>query len=316
MNLFNQLDQPTSSSGLRNGFVRTVLGDIVPDKLGTTVCHEHILVSITLEQTLTHNDILNDLQVYYRLGGRSIVELTNIGMGRDAVGLSQISQETGLNIICGTGFYLHKYYPAHVHDASLQELEQILITEITQGIQDTGIRAGIVGEIGTSQDDIMLDEEKVLRASASAALKTGAPLSTHTSFGYFALEQLDIIQEEGLPFSRVSIGHLDLQPDPNYHTRVAEKGAFIQYDTFGKQQYMGDGARIECLLEMIRRGFTSQILLSCDITRPTYLKSKGGWGYAHLLEYVIPTLQKSGVDAGTIWHLLVDNPQRFLTFAA
>ena len=129
------------------------------------------------------------------------------------------------------------------------------------------------------------------------------------------MKQLQILQEEGLPLNRVSIGHLDLIPDPDYHTAVAEQGAYVQYDTFGKNQYQRDEARLTCLVEMARRGFGRQILTSCDISRTDYLKAQGGWGYDHLLGTIIPALERAGVDEGTIRQILVENPARFLMFA-
>jgi phosphotriesterase-related protein len=296
--------------------IRTVRGDIEPRALGITLCHEHLVLSASREQTLTGDDVLDDLWAYADRGGKAVVELTNTGMGRDVRSLRVLAEATGLHIVCGTGFYKQSHYPPVVHAASLDELMEGFVREIKEGIEETGIRAGVIGEIGTSQDRITPDEEKVLRAAARAALATGASVSTHTSFGHFALEQLTILQNEGLPSDRISIGHLDLLPDPDYHAAVAKQGAYVQYDTFGKEQYQSDSARLLCLIEMIRRGFERKILLSCDITRRSYLRKNGGWGYAYLLIDVVERLRASGLQDDVLDHLLVANPMAFLSLAA
>lgn len=293
---------------------RTVRGEVQASSLGVTLCHEHLVLDASPEQRLTVEDVASDLQDLARHGGQAVVELTNEGMGRDVRGLRVLSEMTGLHVICATGLYKQSHYPSWVRDASVEALAERFAAEVEEGIEDSGVRAGVIGEIGTSEEWITPDEEKVLRAAARAALATGAPLSTHTSFGRLALEQLDIIAEEGLPAHRVSVGHLDLVPDPDYHTAVAERGAFVEYDTFGKAAYQADKARSLCLVEMLRRGFADQILLSCDITRTSYLKRRGGWGYAHLLEAVVPELGSRGVGDAVVQKLLVDNPARFLAF--
>ena len=296
------------------GIIRTVLGDIASADLGPTLCHEHLVAHISADQILTVDDVVEDLQIYARAGGRAVVELTNTGMGRSVEGLRQLAAATGLHIVCGTGFYKQSHYPEYLAKTSPDRLVDRFAAEIEQGIDNTGIRAGIIGEIGTSRQEITPDEDKVLRAAARAAQVTGAPLSTHTSLGHLALEQLQILTEEKIRLDRVSIGHLDLIPDPDYHTAVAKQGAFVQYDTFGKQQYQSDAARMACLVEMVKRGYGSQILLSCDISRASYLTANGGWGYQYLLSEVVPGLKQSGLDESTVHQILVENPARFLAF--
>lgn len=298
------------------GAARTVLGEVDAGELGTVLAHEHLICSITEQQTLHEDDVMDDLRRYLECGGRTIVELTNTGMGQRADALAALSRRSGVTVIAGTGFYVEKWHPPMVRTATAEDLEAFMVREIEDGIGGSEVRAGIIGEIGTSQDEITADERKVMTAAARAARRTGAPLSTHTSYGQLALQQLEIIAGEGLPLDRVTIGHLDLDPDPDYHTAVAERGAFIQYDTFGKNQYRPDSERIDCLVEMVRRGFGRQILLSNDISRPTYLIARGGWGYCHLLQSIIPEIRRRGVDEETIGHMLRDNPARFLAFAA
>ena len=300
------------SENTDTGYVRTVTGDIPANQLGIVLMHEHLVCEISPEQIIREEDPVADLEGFRRSGGTSIVELTNTGMGQDAAAIQRLSGRTGVTIVIGTGFYRDPWYPSFVRSAGIEELTDYMVRQIEEGVEGTGVRAGIVGEIGTSQEEITPDEAKVMRAAARAARHSGAPLSTHTSFGTFALEQLDLIEAEGLALDRVSVGHLDLIPDPDYHTAVAERGAYVQYDTFGKEQYTADQRRIDCLLEMLARGFEQQILLSNDISRATYLVSRGGWGYSHLLDSVVPKLRECGVSDSTLDLLLCKNPARFL----
>ena len=298
--------------------IRSVTGDVAASALGVTACHEHLVLGVAYsgvaDDTLTPDRVAGDLEAFRSLGGATIVELTNEGMGRDPLALRGISERTGLNIICSTGFYQQSHYPPIVGSSTEEELAEIFVRDLNDGIGDTGIRAGIIGEIGTSPGRMTTDEERVVRAAACASIATGAPISMHTPLGDQASEQVAILRSEGLDPGRVAIGHLDLRPDPDYHERIADMGVYIQYDTFGKSSYMADDARLACIAEMVRRGYGEQILLSCDISRSHYLRRFGGWGYAHLLDMVAPALREL-VGDGPLRNMLVDNPARFLTFA-
>ncbi len=298
--------------------IRSVTGDLPTSALGVTACHEHLVLGVAYsgvaDDTLTPDRVAEDLDAFRSSGGATIIELTNEGMGRDPLALRGLSARTGLNIVCSTGFYQQSHYPTIVGSSTADALAEMFVRDLTDGIGDTGIRAGVIGEIGTSPGRMTTDEEKVVRAAARASIMTGAPVSMHTPLGDQASEQVAILRSEGVDPSRVAVGHLDLRPDPDYHQRIADAGVYIQYDTFGKSSYMADHARLACIAEMVRRGYAHQILLSCDISRSHYLRSFGGWGYAHLLDQVAPALRDLVGDA-PLRSMLVDNPARFLAFA-
>lgn len=298
--------------------IRTVTGDISAADLGVTACHEHVVLGLGYsgqsEDMLTPERVTDDLVVFMSLGGRTIVELTTEGMGRDPRALRALAEGSGLQIVCSTGFYQQSHYSPVVESSSVAQLARMFVRDLTDEISDSGIRAGIIGEIGTSPGGITTDEEKVIRAAVNASIETGASVSLHTPLGEHALDQIAILRDEGADPSRVAVGHLDLRPDPDYHQRIADTGVYIQYDTFGKSSYMADDARLGCIAEMVRRGYASQVLLSCDISRSHYLRSFGGWGYAHLLDQVAPALEDL-VGAASVRAMLVDNPARFLAFA-
>lgn len=228
--------------------------------------------------------------------------------------LQAIARRTGARLVAATGYYHGPWLPPEVHQLDVEGLAEIMEREVLEGIDGTGVRAGIIAEIGTSPGQILPAEEKVLRAAVRAHRRTGAPISTHCSLGTMAKEQLDILEKEGVDPARVAVGHLDLVDNIEYHLQIARRGVFVQYDTIGKNSYQSDEVRIRLILEMLERGFAGQLMLSCDITRMSYLKSCGGHGYDYLLTQFVPRLNDAGVDQKSLKVILEENPAKFLAF--
>jgi predicted metal-dependent phosphotriesterase family hydrolase len=293
--------------------ISTVLGPVPTDTLGVTMMHEHFALALSPVQTVDDMDALKqELAHLASYGCRTIVELSNIGMGRDVTRLATLARTTHANIIAATGFYVQAWHPAWVAERSIEELTQLMVDELQHGIDGTDIRAGVIGEIGTSKESITPDEEKVMRAAARAHLRTGRPISTHTSLGNLPLEQLELLENEGVELRYVVIGHLDLSPQFETVLQVARRGAFVQFDTFGKESYQPDEVRITRLLDMVEAGFGDRLLISCDISRNSYMKRHGGYGYDHFLRVIVPELRRRGLDETALQAILVDNPRRFL----
>ena len=300
--------------------VWTVNGPLDPRELGVTMVHEHLAIDLSLikndpDAALTNVELVSqEVSLYLEAGGRTMVDVTNRGMGRDVSKLQAIARRTGLHLVTATGYYHGPWLPPEVYQLDVGGLAEIMEREVLEGIGGTGVRAGIIAEIGTSAGQILPAEEKVLRAAVSAHRRTGAPISTHCSLGTMAKEQLDILETEGVDPARVAIGHLDLVDDIEYHVEIARRGVFVQYDTIGKNRYQPDEVRIRLILEMLDRGFVEQLMLSCDITRPSYLKSCGGHGYDYLLTQLVPRLKAAGVDQKSLKVILEENPAKFLPF--
>lgn len=300
--------------------VWTVDGPLDPRELGLTMVHEHLAIDLSLikndpDAVLMDVDAVSrEVSLYQQAGGRTMVEVTNRGMGRDVGKLRAIARRTGVHLVAATGYYHGPWLPPEVYQLDVEGLAEIMEREILEGIDGTEVRAGIIAEIGTSSGQILPAEEKVLRAAARAHRRTGAPISTHCSLGTMANEQVDILETEGVDPIRVAIGHLDLVDNIEYHAEVAQRGVFVQYDTVGKNRYQPDEVRIRLILEMLDRGFAEQLMLSCDITRPSYLKSSGGHGYDYLLTRFIPRLKAAGVDQKSLKVILEENPAKFLPF--
>ena len=349
--------------------VRTVEGDIDAADLGPTSMHEHILgtfevwledvesspsvpgpvdpeakVVMPLLGTLRRNPfllrdnlILDDVELaiaevrpFKAAGGGCLVDVSSIGIRTDLPGVRRVSQETGVHIVQGTSFYLESSLPAEVVGASIDELAATIVREIEEGIDDTGIRAGIIGEVGTMKLTDL--EVRVLRASARAQLVTGAAISLHTHPHHqYGEETIAILLEEGVPADRIIVGHMDenlVEFEPglaylDYHYRLADLGVWLQYDTFGAECYYDsvgkreplDSERACAVAAVAARGHLDQLLLGCDVWLKQSLKAFGGLGYDHLLTAVPVMLRHYGLTERQITTILVDNPRRVLPLA-
>jgi predicted metal-dependent phosphotriesterase family hydrolase len=306
------------------GTIGTVLGRIIPEQLGICMVHEHLIVDAwgmwpVPNYSLIVDDVdlvAEEVEAYRAAGGVSIVDVTNIGLGRDPLALRRISQATGVQIVMGCGWYRERVYPSYIHEKSANELAAMLVSEINEGVEATGIRPGIIGEIGTERKFITPAQERVFRAVARAHLQTGAPISTHTThWGELALEQLDLLEEEGVDPHHVIIGHLGDRRDISLLLPIAERGAFLGIDNIGYHDYQKEERRAQNVIELIESGFRSQLLLSMDIATLNDLQSYGGKGFDYLLLKFIPLLRELGATDEDVQALLIDNPQRALAFS-
>lgn len=297
-------------------YIQSVLGKLEPQELGVCACHEHLYVDLSRvkknEDTCLQDIelVTEDLESFAALGGKAIVEVTNEGMGRDAEQLAEISRKTGLQIIASTGCYKDPFIPDDKKKWNRDQFAEWMITEIKDGIGETGIKPGVIGEIGSSLNEFKPIETELFHGAIEAAKTTKLPLSTHTTLGTCALEQINLFQKEGLFLEKVIIGHQDLNTNDEIVLEVLNSGAFAAMDTIGKENYRADEDRIRSLLTFIEKGFEDQLLLSSDLTRKSHLKSLGGQGYDIVLRSFIPALKNHGVSGSIINKLLVANPQK------
>ncbi len=358
----------SSTSESMVGRTNTVLGPIEASTLGIVLPHEHLLINVdnwlmasdrpaikaiaevpvSLENLFLvrrnvhssrDNLLFDDVELqtceaqrFRDAGGTTIVDLTLEGIGRDVLGCAQIARATGLNVICGTGYYIQSAHPPEVREKSIDELADVMVGELTEGIGDTGIKAGVIGEIGTFHP-IHPDEEKALRAAGRAQRRTGAPLWVHLdSFARWGHRVLDILIEEGVDPSRVALCHLDSQRDSvDYHMTLADRGAYVEYDTFGIEWTNDDRReneratrfippvpcdyeRILALQKMVAAGYAEKMLISHDVSVKVHLTAYGGYGYAHLLENLVPLMLDVGITQGDIDTMMQRNPQQLLAW--
>jgi phosphotriesterase-related protein len=242
-----------------------------------------------------------------------MVEVTTVEIGRDPVMLKRISERTGVNIIMGCGWYREFGYPPEVREMTSRDLADILIKEIEVGVGDTGIRAGIIGEIGTGTQHILPGEERVFRASALAQRATGVAITTHTTrWGTLALEQIALLRDFDADLSRVIIGHLGDRIGIKSLLPIAEQGVYLEVDNIGYLDYQPEWVRADNVAALVKEGYVDQILLSQDICMLSHLKYQNGPGYGYLLETFVPMLRERGVTDEEIDKMLVKNPARVL----
>lgn len=298
--------------------IETINGEIKAQQLGITYCHEHLCIDLSsqkqdedanFDQT---EEIIKELQWLKHKGVSSLVELTNRGMGRKITVLRQIAQQSGIQVIVSTGFYKEPFLPDYVYTTDEKGLTKLLVEDIECGIEETKVRAHVIGEIGTSYNQVTATEEKVLRACAGAQVETGRPLSTHTTLGTMAIWQIQYLKKLGVDLTKLIIGHLDLNPEPEYLRNIASYGCYLGFDTIGKVNYQPDEKRIAAIQDLINHGHGKQILLSQDLTRKSHLKENGGIGYSYLMDDFVPRLLAAGISRQQLSQMLIDNPKTIL----
>ena len=308
-------------------YVQTVLGRVPADALGFTLPHEHTRCvlwqipnrwdywQLTGEEEL----ILPELARFKAAGGTCLVDVTLPAIGRDPARLRRLSELSGLHLVMGCGWYRDAYYEAtaDIDRRSVQHLADELVREFEEGAQGTGVRPGIIGEIGTDKPWLTAREERVHRAVARAARTTGLAVTTHAVMSRVGLAQLDVFEAEGLDPARVVIGHADSTPELEYYRAVIERGANLEFDFLGMSftplERGGEPRLLRLLLELLGAGQAGRLLLSQDVCHDSQLKAYEGNGYVYLQETFLPRLRAAGVDDVTLATITVDNPRRILS---
>ncbi len=310
--------------------VQTVSGPVAPESLGFTLPHEHTGISLWHVPNrwdyweLTADDalILPELTAFKAAGGGTVVDLTLPGVGRDPLRLRRYAEATGLHIVMGAGWYRTAYYPveALIDRRSVDDLADELVREARDGAGTTGVRPGILGEIGTDKPWLTAIEERVHRAVARAAQRTGLAITTHSVQSPVGLDQLRVFEEEGADPARIVIGHANSYPVLGHYLEIVRRGANLEFDflgmSFTPMERHGEGRIVDLIVDLIGRGHADRILLSQDVCHNSQLKAYGGNGYVHLVETFLPRLRAAGVPDDAIRTMTVDNPARILTLSS
>lgn len=298
--------------------IQTVLGKVSSTDIGYTLAHEHLVMDLSHVRQEA-DSILGEVHVMTKellsakaMGLSAVVDVSNTGMGQDVNRLVKISEATGIHVIASTGFYQDCYYMDEVRQSTVEELAAKFIHELCTGIDGTQHKAGVIAEIGSSHQTMTEDEKKVFHASAIAANKTGSAIFTHCELGTMALEQVELLFKDNVVKEKILIGHMDLVDDVEYLKQVLNQGVSIAFDTIGKVGYVKDERRLEKLVELLEAGFEEQLVLSLDITRKSYLKSNGGYGYDHMFGTFVPMMKNQGISDTVIKKLLRNNVLRLL----
>ena len=283
-----------------------------------TYMHEHITIDLSKEKNNIDckldlfEDSKNEFLEIKNLGVSRIVDVSNIGIGRDVNYVMRMEKETGIDIYMSTGYYKDPFLPNYVSESSIDELANIMINDIEKGIDNSVKKASFIGEIGTGFDIVTENEKKIFIASALAQKKTGVFITTHTSLGKLGHEQLDILKENNANLEHVILGHTDLANDLDYIKSLLDRGVYIAFDTIGKISYLPEETRVKFIKELCDNNWEDKLILSVDITRRSHLKVNGGIGYAYLIKEFVPRLLEAGVEESKVNKLLVENPKKIL----
>ncbi|PLR75952.1 phosphotriesterase-related protein [Bacillus sp. V3-13] len=326
-------------------FIRTLRGDISPKELGFTYSHEHIVCRPPFWLEKEAHDLLLedkeksklDVNDFKSHGGKTIVDATAIDYGRDVKAVQEISEELDIHIVGTAGFnksflwnakiqkelkpILGDYVTYHewIQSKTINELTDFVIAEVEAGLEGTPFKAGQV-KFGTGYNRITPLEEKTLRAVARAHKETKAPIHSHTEAGTMGLEQIALLKSEGIDLSHMSFGHMDRNPDPFYHEQIARTGAFLCFDGIAKIKYAPESTRIHCILELVKKGYEDQILISGDTARKTYYKHYDyGLGLEFIIAKWVPRFiedaNRQGYDGQKlIEKFFIKNPARCFSF--
>jgi phosphotriesterase-related protein len=307
--------------------VETVTGPIPVEQLGKTLIHEHFIFGYPGYQgdvTLgPFNEAAIDVaRLMQSYGVQTVVDPTPNECGRNPLFLKKISEATGLQIICATGYYYEgegapPYFKMRQGLGSAEEeIYQMFKTEITEGIAGTGIKPGII-KLASSKDEISEYEKMFFRAAARVQKETGIVILTHTQEGTMGPEQARILIEQGADPSKIIIGHMCGNTNPVYHKEVLDQGVRIGFDRFGIQVLVGapfDNERVATLMALIDEGYENQILLAHDsvnvwlgripIMNEQVTQIMENWHPAHIFENILPTLRENGITETQIDKML------------
>lgn len=357
-----------------DGVVNTVAGKLAPSALGPTTMHEHVLTTggeifrhrylqrlpeasddvwgepLTLagrgqlqhdftaqRANLTLDDdetAVAELRELAQAGGRSLVEASGIGLRADPRRVAAAAIEAGLQVVMSTGFYCSDFWPDRYHQATVAELTELMVRELTDGIGDTGIRAGHI-KCGVKSLD--QSEHRLLIAAVEASKRTGAPVTVHPGSGT-GRRIAGIMLDAGLDPGRIVLAHADaylvennlhrLVTDPaswvislDYHHELLDLGVTLSFDCFGQnwaEPDLGlvienDWQRLAAVTKLIREGHSSQLVLGTDVFLSMLTRRGGGHGYRHLFARILPWLRKAGVAEADIEQMTTKNPRRLLT---
>ena len=365
----------------------TVTGDINPEDIGITMTHEHPLINMMtwfitpneeskkwMVKSKVKMEMLSDLRIhpsicmdnlilddvdlmvdevslYKDAGGSTLVSCSVDGLGRDPLGTQAISMRTGVNILISTGFYVQNSHPKHVKEMDSEQLADLMVKELTEGIDDTGIKAGLIGEIGCTQPSPWHPEEKkVVEAAGKAQSQVGCAVTIHPALmdekvklpSRAAETYLDSLEREGANLEKFYLSHSQFTHfDPEYHTKLIDRGITLNWDTFGmfdgpwrftdysmevstadlsKHYYHdpsyihpNDDEMVKAITRLCENGYDKNIMLSQDICFKHMLKQYGGYGYSHVIENIVPELRRHNVGEKQIRNMLIENPKNMLS---
>jgi phosphotriesterase-related protein len=336
----------------------TVTGPIETNQMGVTLVHEHLFIDLQNQFTeftdpekkrisqekvninnlgrlrlnpyaVKDNLVLDNMDhaawemiAFKKAGGHTVVDCTSIGINREPQKLRELAKVSGINIVAGSGYYTQDTHPKEMPGWGAEVIADQIVRDFVDGIEGTDVKAGIIGEIGTSKE-ILPDEAKNLLAAALAFKRVGAPVQVHTyPWSQAGLEALDLLIENGVAPEKIVLCHLDIEPDMAYMKAALDKGVYVEFDNFGKEFvidpsdrgfaggiFIRDLERIQIIKKLVDDGYERQILVTNDICLKSMLCCYGGWGYSHILKNIVPLMHSEGIKQDLIDVFLQNNPR-------
>jgi phosphotriesterase-related protein len=313
--------------------VPTVRGPVSSADLGLTLMHEHVFVLTAdvqrnypgqWDEQARVDDAVARLTELRDAGYRTVVDPTVVGLGRDIPRIQAVNARVDLNIVVATGIYTYRdapfffrYRGPGVNPTLPEPMVEMFVRDLTEGIAGTGVRAAFL-KCAIDEPGLTPDVERILRAVAAAHHATGAPVMVHTHpRTHTGLAVRRVLDDAGVPPVRVLLAHSGDTTDADHLSELADAGFLLGMDRFGIETEMSFEDRLGILVEMLRRGYGDQLVLSQDASchidwiDPALLRALPRWHYLHVHRDVLPALRERGVTEDQIRRLLVDNPRRY-----
>jgi phosphotriesterase-related protein len=317
--------------------VNTVTGPVNSADLGRTLIHEHVLIGFpgwfmdarqpAFKRAEAMERVVDAFQELHGHGVKTVIDPCPMDLGRDVEFCAEVSQKSGVNLICATGAYVESMGINWTFNAlPVDAIAEAFAKELERGVADTGIRCGVI-KIATDDGRVTPYERKILTAAARAAKLTGVPLISHTENCSCGHDQIDIATGEGLPSSSLIVGHSDGRDDPAYQKSLADRGSYVGFDRFGLEQIVPDAVRTKNLKALVDAGHKDRVMVSHDTvncwlgaygnTDPIELsKALPNWRMTHLFENIFPELKRMGMSQDDLDHIVIENPRRYFDEAA
>lgn len=326
------------------GKIQTVLGPIDSNQMGFTLPHEHLLCDLSVMapkpfrfllgsfKKLDVDKAISEAQLFKQVGGGTIVDTTPSANGMSGenvhLKLAKVSQSTGVNIICGTSYYTDGIWTTEQRNKSVQEIADEYISNIENGYGDTGIKPGIIGEVGVSWP-IAESERKSLKAAAIASKKTGLSISIHSGFNEASPKEIvTLLLDEGVQADKIILGHMVTAFAPDRRKDILEfasLGTFFAFDQFSiskiffkmikRPYYWTSEDCVEVIKFLVEEGFGEQILISCDMSTQGMCAYKGGLGYTYIPKTIVSMMREKGMSDEQIKMITVNNPAKAFSIA-
>lgn len=296
-------------------YIQTVRGPIKPSQLGMTLIHEHIIVDFIGADKFDKNrydpdEVFEVMLPYLKevkaVGITGFAECTPMFLARDAALFARLAEAADMHILTNTGMYKEPYLPQYAFEKTADELAEMWINEFRNGIEGTGIKPGFI-KIAVNPGSLIPIQQKIVHAAAKTSLATGLTIASHTVNGVAALEELDILEQEGVSLNKFIFVHAAGEGNQDFHFRVAERGAWVEYDSVNK----GSSAQnLNLIKAMLEKGYEDKILISHDSGWYNVGQPKGGNinGFTYIPKDFVPLMKQSSIDQNIIDKLLITNP--------